>query len=163
MEDGNKLSGLVLLWELGNKDVNTELTQPFIFLRQINQAPWGLSCLSLADKTSKNGEPGWAIKRDRSRSYKISSQISRPKQFRHAPMTVLTSELWDLGQTFLQISWNWKIPGRFPILPAAPRRCHKHWFSSSDVSVFLSRAQLEQWSSETAEKIKVIRKNGLCF
>lgn len=40
MEDGNKLSGLVLLWELGNKDVNAEgLTQPFIFLRQINQAP----------------------------------------------------------------------------------------------------------------------------
>ena len=39
MEDGNKLSGLVLLWELGNKDVNAGLTQPFIFLRQINQAP----------------------------------------------------------------------------------------------------------------------------
>jgi len=39
MEDGNKLSGLALLWELGNKDASAGLIQPFIFLRQIHQAP----------------------------------------------------------------------------------------------------------------------------
>lgn len=40
MENGNKLRGLALLRELGNKDVKAEgLTQPFVFLRQINQAP----------------------------------------------------------------------------------------------------------------------------
>lgn len=34
MDDGNKLSGLVLLRELGNKDVNAKgQTQPFTFLR----------------------------------------------------------------------------------------------------------------------------------